>query len=296
MALDGLLLAGIASSLQELSGCKISRIQSLSEEEVMIGAHKKGFSAKLVINTHSNTNRIYLAKEVRDFLQTPTNFVMLLRKYISQGIITGVSQIGFDRILRIDILGHNELGDPVEYELYTELMGKYSNLILVDKKSQAIIDCLKRIPVYENSKRLLHPGARFTLPAAQNKMSPLEADSADFEHSLVSQVEGFSPLLSREYLYRIHHGESFKSITDELLNSEKLYIYEKDYHVLPMKHLGKEARVFPLMEGLNALYSRDEKKIRIQEQCGDVFKAVDREIRRLKKKIPKLEKIGRAHV
>ncbi|WP_439749666.1 NFACT family protein, partial [Ileibacterium valens] len=190
MALDGLLIAGINSALQEMKGCKISRIQSLSEEEVLISAHKKGFAAKLVINTHSNTNRIYLAKEARDFLQTPTNFVMLLRKYISQGIITGISQIGFDRILKFAILGHNELGDPIEYDLYAELMGKYANLVLVDHHSSTIIDCLKRIPVFENSKRLLHPGAKYTLPAPQQKMSPLSVDGVDLESSLVKQVEG----------------------------------------------------------------------------------------------------------
>lgn len=289
MALDGLLIAGINSALQEMKGCKISRIQSLSEEEVLISAHKKGFAAKLVINTHSNTNRIYLAKEARDFLQTPTNFVMLLRKYISQGIITGISQIGFDRILKFAILGHNELGDPIEYDLYAELMGKYANLVLVDHHSSTIIDCLKRIPVFENSKRLLHPGAKYTLPAPQQKMSPLSVDGLDLESSLVKQVEGFSPLLSKEYLYRIHHGESFEEITSELLSSDHLYVYEKEFHLIPIRHLNQTPKIYPLMEGLNSLYGKDEKKIRIQEQCGDVFKAVDREIKKLKKKIPKLE-------
>lgn len=122
---------------------------------------------------------------------------MLLRKYISQGIITGISQIGFDRILKFAILGHNELGDPIEYDLYAELMGKYANLVLVDHHSSTIIDCLKRIPVFENSKRLLHPGAKYTLPAPQQKMSPLSVDGLDLESSLVKQVEGFSPLYQR---------------------------------------------------------------------------------------------------
>ncbi len=289
MALDGLLLAGISASLKDLEGCKISRIQSLSEEEVLILAHKKGYSARLVINTHSNTNRIYLAKEARDFLQTPTNFVMVLRKYLSQGIITDVSQIGFDRIIRISILGHNELGDPVNFALYAELMGKYANLILVDADQDVIIDCLKRIPVFENSKRLLHPGARYELPNPQKKQSPLHPETVDEEKSLVSQFEGFSPLLSKEYLYRLHEGEQFEKITQELLSSRLLYLYQKDFHILPLKHLHQEAKVLPLMEGLNSLYQKDEQKIRIQEQCGDVFKAVDREIKRLKKKIPKLE-------
>ena len=88
---------------------------------------------------------------------------MFLRKYVSQGIITRISQIDFDRIVRIDIKGHNELGDTKNLTLYAELMGKYANLILVSEE-QTIMDVLKRIPVFENSKRLIHPGARYGLP------------------------------------------------------------------------------------------------------------------------------------
>lgn len=289
MALDGLLLAGITRQLTPLVGCKIGKIQNLSDEEILMVLHGKSGTHRLVINTHSNTNRMYLASSARDFLQTPSNFVMVLRKYLTQGVVTEIEQAGFDRLVRFGISGHNELGDFCTYDLYAELMGKYANLVLVDRKSQTIVDSLKRIPVYENSKRLIHPGARYTLPEKQEKQSPLAVQNLDLETSLVKQVEGFSPLLSREYLYRMQQGQTFAGITQELLHSQSLYVYAKDYHLLEMTHLHQPAKVFELMEGLNALYRQDEQKIRIREQCGDVFKAVEREKKRLEKKLPKLQ-------
>lgn len=289
MALDGLLLHGISRHLKSLENNKISKINALSEEEILIQSHGRNGGGKLVINTHSNTNRLYLTNEARDFLQTPTNFVMVLRKHLGQGIITEISQAGFDRIIRFRILGHNELGDEIRYSLYAEMMGKYSNLILVSEVTGQIIDCLKRIPVFENSKRLLHPGAVYELPPAPQKQNPLLPVVINPDISLVKQVEGFSPVLSREYLYRMQNGQKFEEITKELLESETLYRYKKEFHMLPLTHLQETPKKFPLMEGLARLYQDNEQKIRIQEQCGDVFKTVDREIKRLSKKIPRLE-------
>lgn len=288
MALDGLFLAGLARRLQGMIGSKISRIQNLSDEEILFNTHGRNGTFRLVINTHSNTNRMYLAQSASDFLQTPSNFVMLLRKYLSQGIITEIEQAGFDRVLRFGIQGHNELGDTKYYDLYAELMGKYANLILVDRETETIVDSLKRIPVYENSKRLIHPGARYALPPRPDKLSPLHPEGLDSSRSLVSQIEGFSPQLSAEYLYRMEHGQSFEDITNELLSSENLYLYPRDYHVLEQKHLGTPSQVMPVMEGLDHLYRADEQKVRIKEQCGDVFRAVEKEKKRLEKKLPKL--------
>lgn len=292
MALDGLMIASLTRMMDCLKGSKIGKIQNISEEEVLFHLHgKTSGTNRLVINVHSNTNRMYLAVSALEFQPSPSNFVMLLRKKISQGIITSIEQIGYDRLVRFTIEAHNELGDLMIYDLYAELMGKYSNLVLVDHDTETIIDCLKRIPVFENSKRLLHPGAGYTLPEKQPKLNPVLAreEDLDLSHSLVTQIEGFSPLLSREFIYRIHNGQNYADIMDELINSEKLFIYGKDYHVLPMTHLGEPRAIKPLMEGLSSLYTLDENRSRIQQQCGDVFKAVDREVRRLEKKLPKLE-------
>ena len=169
MAIDGLLLRNLCQKLDALTPCKIGKMQNISEEEILFNIHTRDQGAKrLVINVHSNTSRIYLSKTLKSTSQNPTNFVMVLRKQCSQAIITKIEQIGFDRIVKLSIQARNEFQDITNYSLYAELMGKYANLVLVNDQG-IIVDALKRIPVFENSKRLVHPGAIYTLPAQPEK-------------------------------------------------------------------------------------------------------------------------------
>lgn len=92
---------------------------------------------------------------------------MVLRKHIDGGIILSCEQEGLDRILKMQVETHNELGDRRSITLMIELMGKYANLILVDEDGK-IIDALKRIPPFENSKRLILPQALF-VPVEKQK-------------------------------------------------------------------------------------------------------------------------------
>lgn len=293
MALDGLLLRTITDQLHVLEGGKIGKIQNLSDEEILFHIHTlANGNQRLVINVHSNTNRIYIHDHAVNAVPSPSNFVMFLRKYVSQGIITRISQIDFDRIVRIDIKGHNELGDTKNLTLYAELMGKYANLILVSEE-QTIMDVLKRIPVFENSKRLIHPGARYGLPPKENRFDPtqINGDSLNLDLPLTKQVEGISPLLAHEIAYRMHQGERFEAIIDALLHSNTLYVYdEKHFHALPLLHLEKEGKAYALMDGLDHLYEQSEAKTRIREQCGDVFRTVRKEKIKHEKKLPKLQK------
>lgn len=291
MPFDGILLNRTLQDLKALEGAKIGKIQSLSDEEVLLYLHKNGLgSRRLALCAHSNSCRFYLCKEGKEVLPNPSGFVMMLRKRIGQGYITEIEQIGFDRIVRFHISASNELADRVEYDLYAEMMGKYANLVLVDSASGTIVDCLKRIPVYENSKRLLHPGAQYTLPPRPERANPLHPGDFSLEKSLVSQIEGFSPVLSREFLYRMQNGQSYGQILDELYQSNTLYSYDKEFHCLPLTHLHQQEHQSALMEGLEKLFAADENRKRIALQCGDVFKAVDREAKKLSRKLPKLEK------
>ncbi len=291
MPFDGLLLHRTIELLKPWEGSKIGKIQSLSADEILFYLHKPGLgTARLAISVHSNTCRLYLCSKAKEPLPNPSSFVMLLRKRISQGIIVSIDQMAFDRLVRFHIVASDEFADRMEYDLYAEMMGKYANLILVEAKNQKIIDCLKRIPVFENSKRLLHPGATYLLPEKPERYSPFKPGLLDLDKSLVSQIEGFSPSLSREVLYRLHQGQDYQEIIDQIKHSATLYRYSKDFHCLPLLHLEAKEKpeILPLMEGLETLFEQEEAKKRIALQCGDVFKAVDREIQKLSKKLPKL--------
>ncbi len=290
MALDGLLLNNITKKLEHYCPSRIGKIQNISDEEILIHLHHHELgNQKLVCNVHSNTNRIFISNQSVTIQKTPSNFVMVLRKNISQGMVTQIEQIGFDRIICLHITNRNEFQDLVQLKLYIELMGKYANIVLVNEEN-IIVDALKRIPVYENSKRLIHPGAQYVLPDPGNKQNPMSVTSLDLDASLVSQIHGFSPVLSTEFQYRMHQNEVYEDLITEVLQSNTLYIYDKEYHCIELKHLHKEATCHPLMIGLNHLYSQNEQKIRIKEQCGDVIKTVEKERNKAIKKLPKLQK------
>lgn len=287
MAIDGLFLYNIQEKLKAYTPCKIGKIQNISDEEILIHLHTRNHgNQKLVINVHSNTNRIYIADYIPSIQPEPSNFVMVLRKQCSQGIIESIEQVGYDRILCLHLSCRNEFQDLVQYQLYVELMGKYANLILV--KDGIIQDALKRIPVYENAKRFIHPGAKYIPPVQPEKQSPFEIKNIDLDQSLVNQIYGFSPLLSKEFIYRMQNHEKYEDILNEVIHSDTLYLYKKDFHCIQLKHLQEEYKTYSIMDGLNHLYEEDEQKKRIKEQFGDIIKTVEKEKNKLTKKLPKL--------
>lgn len=241
-----------------------------------------------MISTHSQYNRINLTNE--DY-QSPLNvnaFVMVLRKYIDGGHIISVKQVGLDRLLDLEIIAYDDLTDQHTYHLYVELMGKYANLVLVENNK--IIDALKRIPPFENNVRTIFPGIQFTYPTQFDKKDPFVNDDFNEDESLSKQFHGFSPLLSREFIYRIHHHETFRDIMNELENSQSLYFYEKEnqFHCIELKHLQSTCSIYPLHRGFDVIYYHAQEKERIREQSGDLYKIVKKELNKNQNKLKKL--------
>lgn len=288
MALDGVLLHLIQMQLTDICPAKINKIIQISENEVLFHIRYKGQNDKLMISTHSQYNRINLTSMNPANMLNASNFVMVLRKYIDGGIIKDIKQIGLDRILDMTILAYNELQDECMYHLYIELMGKYANIVLVEQDK--VIDALKRIPPFENNKRPIFPGMRYTFPDVMDKKDPFKEYDVDENTSLTQQFHGFSPLLSRECLYRIMQGESFKDIMNQLLASDTIYhnIDENQFHCIPLTHLEGKVQEYPLMKGMDAIYYHLEEKERIRQQSGDLYKLVRKELSKNKQKLAKL--------
>lgn len=292
MALDGLLLRQLNNEIHTYLPAKILKIQVVSDTELLFTLRTQQGNQKLMISLHSVYNRINITKESYTTLETPGNFVMLLRKQIDGGIIRSMTQIGLDRILHMEIEARNEMGDIHTKHFYIELMGKYANVILVDEEMR-IIDALKRIPPFENNSRTIHPGAMYTLPAPHTgKQDPYHYDQIDFEESFTKQFHGFSPLLSKEVQFRIHHGECFDDIMKQIKDSTSLFIHDIDdtmfFHCIPLTHLSEHYREYPLMKGMDVLFYHKEEKVRIKQQSGDLFKACKKELRKNEAKLPKL--------
>lgn len=293
MALDGLLLQQIKNELQTYLPAKLMKMQQISDTELLFTIRTSKGSQKLLISLHSVYNRINITNEAYTTMETPGNFIMLLRKQMDGAIIRSLEQIGLDRVLHMVVDARNEMGDIHKKHVYIELMGKYANIILVDEEGK-IIDALKRIPPFENSKRTIHPGAMFHLPAPHiEKQNPYHYDNIQNDVSFTKQFHGFSPLLSKEMQHRLHQGEHFDDVMRMIKESTTLYMSDVEdtihFHCIPLTHLGVEPRAYPIMKGMDLLFYQKEEKVRIKQQSGDLFRAVKKELHKNIAKLPKLQ-------
>ena len=292
MALDGIILAKVKQDLDSYLPIRINRIANTSKTELVFNVHANNKRTNLVMSLHSNYNHICLSDRNYNTFNEPSTFVMVLRKYILNGIIYKIEQFDYDRYLLLHIHARDELYDEKHYILSLELMGKYANLILIDDDNK-IIDALKKIPPYENTKRTILPGSIFTLPDKQNKLDPFNNPNVDYDESLVKQLQGFSKLLENEFRYRLDNKQTYDEIIQEIKDSKNLYISKindtYEFHVIPLLHKSTEYEVWDIQKGFDEIYYQDDEKERIKNISDDLFKIVKRQIKHYKTKVDKLE-------
>ncbi len=288
MAIDGIILSKVKDNLCDHLPIRINKINSTSDTEVIFNVHSNKIRTNLVISLHSVYNHISLSNKSYTDFEEPSTFVMVLRKHITNGIITKIGQFDYDRYLLLHIRALNDIYDEKEYILSVELMGKYANLILVDKENNKIIDAMKKIPPYLNNKRTILQGALFTLPDKQNKKDPYFDLDVNFDESLVKQVAGFSKQLENEIRY-LKESMEYKDIIEKIKQSDKLYICENsDYHVIPLTYLNQTYKEYEINEGFDVLYYQVNEKERIKTVTEDINKFVKRQIKHFDNKLVKL--------
>ena len=291
MALDGIILYKVKQDLDKYLPIRINRISETSKTEVVFNVHANTVRTNLVISLHSNYNHLCLSSKNYTTYNDPSTFVMVLRKHILNGIIYKIEQFDDDRYLLMHIRARDELYDEKEYILSVELMGKYANLILVDSNNK-IVDALKKIPPYENTRRTILPGAVFSLPDKQNKQDPFNNPTINFDESLVNQLQGFSKLLENEVRHRLSK-QSYQEIINEIIESDCLYLSKindaYEYHTIPLTHLSQQYTRFNIQEAFDEIYFEDDEKERIKNISEDLYKIVKRQIKHYNTKIGKLQ-------
>lgn len=289
MALDGILLHKIVPGIQDGLPARIQKIYQISSTEILFQLHGQGKKTHLLVSCHSQYNRMLVTNRSYPTPNEPSNFVMLLRKHLEGAMILSLKQMGLDRWCDFTISKTNNLGDKEEVHLYVELMGKYANIILVDADNK-IVDALKRIPPFTNSRRIIQPGAMFKPTDPQDKKDPFDHPIVENDKSLVKQFDGFSPFLAKEAEYRMAHGQSFTDFMKEIEESDSLYISMDDdsfFHCVDLQHVGP-CNKYPLFEGFDILYYHKEEKQRIKELSGDIYHVVKRELKHQSQKLPRL--------
>ena len=174
MALDGAFLYAVKNELQPLIGGRIEKIHQPSREEVIISIRTREGSKKLFISANAGSARVHITARQVDNPQTPPMFCMLLRKRLGSGKLIAVRQDGLERILFLDFECVNELGDVVTVTLACEIMGRCSNLIIIDHEGR-VVDSIKRVDEEMSRERIVLPGMRYTLPPRDDRLCCLTA-------------------------------------------------------------------------------------------------------------------------
>lgn len=286
MTLDGIILFKIKEDIKDSLPIRINKISAINNTDILLNVHSKNNRRNLLISTHSIYNRIHFTNKNYSSLDSATNFVMSLRKHLTNGIIYDCIQIEYDRYLILKIKNLNELYDSVELELRIELMGKYANIILLDCQTNKIIDALKKIPPFENNKRTIQIGANFTEVEKQNKNDPFfyKGDLKD----LSKKLQGFSLILEKEIYYRLENKETFKNIMSEIKDSKNIFIYKNHYHIIELKHLKEKPKTTNINDGFDDIFDDYTKKERIKLIANDLYKVVKNKLKHFKNKIAKI--------
>ena len=164
MAFDGIITKQVVSELHSvLVSGKINKVFEPNKNEIILGIYSNAKNYALDISIASNNYRMNLTTTSKPNPLNAPNFCMLLRKYLIGSRIKDIYSNSLERIIYIDLEGYNELNDLVTKKLIIELMGKHSNIILVNDKN-IIIDSLRHLDISEGSSRDILPAHQYTNP------------------------------------------------------------------------------------------------------------------------------------
>ena len=288
MPMDGIVLQRIVNEMEKGLPFKINRITQPSKHEFVFNGFN-GKATQLLISTHPNTARIQWTKQKAEMNIQAGHLLSLFRKHLEGGNLVAINQNGFDRILQLQIENRDELGVMQTYYLYLELLGRFANLILTDN-TQQIFDCVIRQNDFESKARVLLPGVNYEMPVRSERKSPHDLQESDIAFEMFRQIEGFSPVLSSALSLQLEQGADFDTLKQTLLTSENLYIYEDDFHIIALPQYHTDAKVLPLMEGLDYYFAQRSINQRIAVYTDTINKQIRKELKRERRRLRNLER------
>ncbi|BAQ10461.1 RNA-binding protein [Bacillus sp. OxB-1] len=311
MAFDGLFTKAMAGELQVLNNGRISKVHQPNTQEIVLLIRADGQNHKLLISIHPSYSRIQLTDEVISNPAEPPMFCMVLRKHLEGGMIRSIEQFGNDRIISFDIRAKNEIGDDINRKLVIEIMGRHSNLLLVDPDRDLIIDSMKHLPPSVNSYRTVLPGQPYIPAPSQDKADPFAVSQEEFLSSLpkfenardiVGALAGFSPVTATELLHRLNavaaseKYEVFTEFLESFTNQNgSPNISETGaktvFSAVALTYADRTVAEFnTLGDLLDKVYFARAERERVKSQAADLERWLDNEIAKLTLKMKKLQK------
>ena len=297
MSFDGFFLHHMTEELrQQLLYGRIQKINQPFEQELVLQIRSNRQNHKLLLSAHPVFGRIQLTNTSFENPAVPNTFIMVMRKYLQGATIESIEQIDNDRVLEISVSNKNEIGDSVAATLVIEIMGKHSNIILMDKASSNIIEAIKHVGFSQNSYRTILPGSTYVAPPQTGNRNPFTiSDEKLFE---ILQTED----LSARSLQKLFQGLGRDTATElsQRLTSEKLKTFRAFFASPTQAHLTTKSfapilfadsqKEFPsLSQLLDAFYQDKAERDRVNQQASELIHRVENELEKNRKKLKKQE-------
>ncbi len=312
MSFDGVVTRAIVHELSKLVGGRISRIHQPHHTDIVLQVRAQGENVKLLVSANPTYPRIHLTTEEFVNPQEAPMFCMLLRKHCEGGVIESVEQVDLERIIHIDVKTRDELGDTSRKRIVVEIMGKHSNIILLDPASNTILDSALHVTMAISQHRQVLPGRPYVFPPSQNKQHPLETTKDAFtaaldwnggrlDKQLVDTFSGMSPLLAKEIVHRA--GLATRDALWDAFSTVMAAVKRHNYHpvvvetpaktyfsVVELTHLGDgRSTVYPTISScLQSFYEVKALRDTVKQKVHDLIRIVTTERNKNEKKIEKL--------
>ena len=312
MPLDAIYLSALTGELREkIEGGRIDKVQQPEKDMLLISLRSKGENLRLLLSAGTGRARVQLTESSFENPAEPPMFCMLLRKHLVGARIVSVRQPDWERMLIMELEGHDEMGYASRKLLIAELIGRSSNIILVDGDGR-IIDCMRRADFAGDALRRMLPGMIYRLPPKQDKPALMETEpeqrreliaradpGESMDKWLLGSFSGLSPLVCRELAYRCSGSfETLPQLLDAFVDSVKAgdmrpYILwdgdkPSDFSFMKIGQYGeamscREEESFSQL--LDSFYSRRERAEQQRRRSHQLYKTVRTMRDRLQRKL-----------
>ncbi|CAM4192627.1 dihydroorotate dehydrogenase [Streptococcus penaeicida] len=299
MSFDGFFLHHLTQELSDkLVNGRIQKVNQPFDRELVLTVRNHRQNFKLLLSAHPVFGRLQVTEADFQNPQFPNTFTMIMRKYLQGALIESFKQIENDRIIEIGVSNKNEIGDAIQATLIIEIMGKHSNIILVDRAQDKIIESIKHVGFSQNSYRTILPGSTYIAPPKNTGANPYSVtDEKLFE---ILQTNELTPK-QLQGLFQGLGRDSAQELAKQLENGQKLPTFRQFFAVPTCPTLTEKAfaavafsdsqeQAFTDLSSLLDFYYQDKaERDRVTQQASDLIHRVQNELDKNIKKLAKQE-------
>ncbi len=290
------------------SGGKVNRITQPSNDELILTIYTGKRTEKLLLDVNPSAPRIGVVKTEKESPLTAPNFCMLMRKHLLSATILGMEVVGFDRIIKIDLMASGEFFDSVKKTVFVELMGRYSNVILTENGK--VLGGNRGINMFDDGVRPLIVGKPYVYPPVNNKKLPNDQNlieifdkkqTENLSDIITENVQGVAKSTAKEIVSKyiektssnIVNGNDFFGYLNDFLFNTKIQpcVIENNQEIIdvlvcPYSTLEGEIKPFKHLYLAEEFYFETKQKVkRFKSKKERLISIVNTNIKKVKKRL-----------